>query len=127
MNTKKTNRKNKTNLTVKWPSSHFTIDALSKLNPEFVNITLRVRLNNAIEAKQVTSIGTFHVGKGRPKLIFANLPVSEAIIKDARTSGVMLNEAYNSVDVTTVTTPTNNAPTKVVTTTVTPVKTAVKV
>jgi hypothetical protein len=39
----------------------------------------------------------------------------------------MLNEAYNSVDVTTVTTPTNNAPTKVVTTTVTPVKTAVKV
>jgi len=122
---KKTNRKNKTDLTVKWPSTYFSIDELNKLNPEFVNITLRVRLNKAIEAKQITSIGTLHIGKGRPKLIFANLPVNETIIKNARTAGVMLGETYNSVAVATVSTPAidNSTPTEAV---VAPVKSVVK-
>ena len=39
---KKTDRKNKTNLTVNWPKNIFTIEELNQKNPEFVNITLRV-------------------------------------------------------------------------------------
>jgi hypothetical protein len=123
MNTKKTNRKNKTNLTVKWPSTHFTIDELNKQNSDFVNITLRVRLNNAIENKLVIELGTLHVGKGRPKLVFACAPVKPDVIESARKSNVMLHDSFNSVNVTTLTsTPATPTPT---TTVVTPVKTAV--
>ena len=45
---KKTDRKNKTNLTITWPTSIFTIKELNDKNSEFVEITLRVRLRTAI-------------------------------------------------------------------------------
>ena len=102
MTNKKTERKNKTNQVVKWPTSYFTIESLNKQNSDFVNITLRVRLNTAIEDKKVVSIGVIHAGKGRPKLAFACAPVDSSVIESARTGGVMLHESFNSVKVTTI-------------------------
>ena len=100
-NTKKTDRKNKTNLTVNWPSNdtYFGVSELTNLNKEFIAITLRVRLKNALDEGVVTQIGTVHGGKGRPKLAFAMSPLTEAAITAARSAGVVLVDKYNTVNV----------------------------
>jgi hypothetical protein len=99
---KKTNRQNKTGLSVNWPNgfytmetseSHPNIPSLWSQNQHFAAlITLRVRLTNAIEANQVVSLGTVKGIKGRPKLVFANAPVSQETIETARSAGVVLND-----------------------------------
>jgi hypothetical protein len=100
-NTKKTDRKNKTNLTVNWPSNdtYFGVSELTNLNKDFIAITLRVRLKNALDEGVVTQIGTVHGGKGRPKLAFVMSPVTEAAITSARSAGVVLVDKYNTVNV----------------------------
>lgn len=82
MSNKKTDRKNKTNLTVTWPSNdtYFGVSDLTNLNKDFIAITLRVRLKNALDEGVVTQIGTVHGGKGRPKLAFAMNPVTEWLL-----------------------------------------------
>jgi hypothetical protein len=119
MSNKKTNRKNKTNLTVTWPSAdkYFTIADLMETNKEFIPITLRVRLKNAIDDGTVVEIGTIHGGKGRPKLAFAMNPVTEDVLATARQAEVVLHDKYNTVKVLDVT----SKPTE------TPVKTEVEV
>jgi hypothetical protein len=104
-NTKKTDRKNKTNLTVNWPSAdkYFTIADLMETNKEFIPITLRVRLKNAIDDGTVVEIGTIHGGKGRPKLAFAMNPVTEDVLATARQAEVVLHDKYNTVKVLDVT------------------------
>lgn len=93
-NMKKTNRKNKTGLKVNWPAGFYTMDpssaadhasipSLLNHNSDFVKITLRVRLNNAIENNTVAVIGTLKGEKGRPKLVFANTPVSAETLEAA--------------------------------------------
>lgn len=100
-NTKKTDRKNKTNLTVTWPSNdtYFGVSDLTALNSDFISITLRVRLKNALDDGSVSQIGTVHGGKGRPKLAFVMNPVNEAAINAARNAGVMLADKFNTVNV----------------------------
>jgi len=100
-NTKKTDRKNKTNLTVTWPSNdtYFGVSDLTALNSDFISITLRVRLKNALDEGSVSQIGTVHGGKGRPKLAFVMNPVTETAINAARNAGVMLSDKYNTVNV----------------------------
>jgi len=100
-NTKKTDRKNKTNLTVTWPSNdtYFGVSELNNLNKDFIAITLRVRLKNALDEGVVTQIGTVHGGKGRPKLAFAMSPVTETAVTAARSAGVVLVDKYNTVNV----------------------------
>ena len=100
-NTKKTDRKNKTNLTVTWPSNdtYFGVSDLTALNSDFISITLRVRLKNALDEGSVSQIGTVHGGKGRPKLVFVMNPVNEAAINAARNAGVMLADKFNTVNV----------------------------
>lgn len=99
---KKTDRKNKTNLTVTWPSNVFTIEDLSNLNSEFVIITLRVRLKNAIEASDVTRLGVIPNGKGRPTNAYVYGTVTEAHIDEAKNRGVLLNDGLTvSVNATT--------------------------
>ena len=101
MSNKKTDRKNKTNLTVTWPSNdtYFGVSDLVNLNKDFIAITLRVRLKNALDEGVVTQIGTVHGGKGRPKLAFAMSPVTETAINSARTAGVVLDSKYDTVNV----------------------------
>ena len=111
MSNKKTDRKNKTNLTVTWPSNdtYFGVSDLANLNKDFIAITLRVRLKNALDEGVVTQIGTVHGGKGRPKLAFAMSPVTDTAINAARTAGVVLSDKYDAVNVLDVKAETNTS------------------
>ena len=88
----KNKRKNKTNMDVNWPTTpYFTIDDLFALNPNFVPITLRVRLTNAIdEDGKVAEIGSIPGGKGRPKKVFAFTPVTKELLDKAESTGINL-------------------------------------
>ena len=88
---KKTERKNKTNLVVNWPDApFFTIEDLQSLNAEAKNITLRVRLSKEIEKGTAAEIGCKTGGQGRPKKVFAFTPVPEATLTLARTKNITL-------------------------------------
>jgi len=80
----------------------FTIEDLHAANPNFVEITLRSRLNSAKKENQIAEIGCIHSGKGRPKLVFANTPVSKEVLEAARQAGVIFNENYDSIAVVSV-------------------------
>ena len=90
---KKTDRKNKTNLTVTWPSNIFTIKELNAKNPEFVEITLRVRLKKALDSGEITDIGVLHNGKGRPTLVFVYGTPTKEHIEEAKSRQVILKDA----------------------------------
>ena len=90
---KKTDRKNKTNLTVTWPSNIFTIKELNVNNPEFVEITLRVRMKKAMESGEITDIGVLHNGKGRPTLVFVYGTPTKEHIEEAKSRQVILKDA----------------------------------
>lgn len=89
---KKTDRKNKTNLVVTWPSNIFTIKELNSQNPDFVEITLRVRLKKAIETGEVTEVGVLPNGKGRPTLVLSYGPVTPEKTMEAKNRGVLLTK-----------------------------------
>lgn len=90
---KKTDRKNKTNLVVKWPVEHFTIDTLLALNSEFEPITLRSRVTKAINSKTVEKIGILAMAKGRPKMVLAIAPITSEILSKATLQGVQLTDS----------------------------------
>ena len=92
---KKTDRKNKTNLTVNWPKNIFTIEELNQKNPDFVNITLRVRLKKAITDNVVSEVGYLHNGKGRPRLVLACAPITQEHIAEAKSKGVVLKDGLS--------------------------------
>jgi hypothetical protein len=85
-------RKNKINVAVEWPKKpYFNIAELLALNPEFVEITLRVRLAKAIDEEgKVVEIGSMPGGKGRPKKIFAYMPVTSNLLDKAESEGINL-------------------------------------
>lgn len=104
---KKTERKNKTNQVITWPSNneYFTIDTLSQSNQHMLtssgsDITLRVRLDDAIKKKNLVAvIGTRNCGKGRPKLAFAMTPVQQTALDKAKSEGIMLVDESKLVPV----------------------------
>jgi len=93
---KKTDRKNKTNQVVKWPSpdSFFTVKTVNANNSDMKEITLRVRLKNAIEEGLISEIGVIHGGKGRPTIAFAMNPVSPTALDAAKNAEVLLRDRY---------------------------------
>ena len=92
----KTGRRNKTRLELKLPESGtYTIEELCSSNPEFVEITLRVRLKKLVSDGKVVELGTLHMAKGRPKMVCATSPVSESTLTAARDAGVSFNEKFN--------------------------------
>lgn len=98
----KTDRKNKTNLVVKWPEHGklFTIkdDLWLGLNPDFVEITLRVRLDKAIKKdKTVSIIGYKNVGKGRPTMILSMNPITQELLDKAYAEGIQPPEENKPV------------------------------
>jgi hypothetical protein len=105
---KKTDRKNKTNLTVTWPSNVFTIKELNALNTDFVEITLRVRMKKAIDSGEITDIGVLHNGKGRPTLVFVYGTPTKEHIEEAKSRQVILKDV-SSVNIIKIT----NTPTAV--------------
>ena len=109
---KKTNRTNKTNLVVNWLPNYFTIKQLMANNPNFVEITLRSRLDSAKQSGLVTDIGHIHNGKGRPELVFAMTPVAKETLEAARNAGILFNEKYNSIQVMNVNSNTPTTPVK---------------
>lgn len=116
---KKTQRKNKTNLTLVWPTNteFFTIKDLCKMNKDFVEITLRVRLKKAIDDEKIVGvIGTTNPGKGRPSLVFAMRPVLQSVLDSAKVAGIQLDDQTKLVNVMTVaqTTPSTPTPSPVV-------------
>lgn len=104
----KTDRKNKTNLVVNWPEHGklFTIKDLLIANPEFVEITLRVRVDKAIKKDNTVSIiGYKNTGKGRPTMILAMAPVTQEMLDSAYATGIQPPEIKPVVSVIDVTTP----------------------
>jgi hypothetical protein len=88
---KKTERKNKTNLVVNWPTTpFFTLDEIFALQPDAKEITLRVRLSKEIEKCRAAEIGCRTGGQGRPKKVFAFTPVPQATLDLARSQNVQL-------------------------------------
>lgn len=110
---KKTDRKNKTNQVITWPSndSYFTIDSLLNSNVDFKEITLRVRVKNAIQDGTIVELGTIHGGKGRPKLAFAMAPVTDKAIQSAKNAEVLLKNCYSTVNVMNIKTVSTPQPT----------------
>lgn len=95
---KKTDRKNKTNQTVTYPSCIFTIKELQELNPEIITISLRDKVKKAIKNGNINVIGVLHNGKGRPTLVHVFGKISQSVIDFAKEKGVQLNKEY-TVDI----------------------------
>ena len=91
-------KKNKTNQVVTWPTAAlFTIKELHRLNPKFVEITLRVRLSKAIEGAQVAEIGCIPGEKGRPQKVFSMTPITQATFDKAFKEGISPVDNYKSL------------------------------
>ena len=88
---KKTDRKNKTNQTVTYPSCIFTIKELNELNPDIVTISLRDKVKKAIKRGELNVIGVLPNGKGRPTLVHVFGSITKSIIDEAKSKGVHLN------------------------------------
>lgn len=91
MSKNKTDRKNKTNLVLNWPAhgNLFTIKDLLAANPEFKEITLRVRVDKAVKKENVVVVvGYKNVGKGRPTMILTMAPVTQKMLDAAYDSGI---------------------------------------
>ncbi len=88
-------RKNNMNLFVNWPKNTFTIEELNDQNSEFKNITLRVRLKNAINENKVQEIAYIHNGKGRPRKLFACNPITEEHIREASDRNAKTKDGFS--------------------------------
>lgn len=97
--TKKTNRRNKKNLVVNWPTeTHFDFKALRAQNSHFEKeITLRTRLESAKLDGKIAEIGCMHCKQGRPTKVYTMMPVSKSAIDAAELAGVDLLEAYTNI------------------------------
>jgi len=92
---KKTDRKNKTNQIVNWPTNIFTIKELNVQNPDFVEITLRTRMKKSMDSGEITDIGVLHNGKGRPTLVFVYGTATNEHIEEAKSRQVILKDVSN--------------------------------
>jgi hypothetical protein len=96
---KKTTRKNQTRLQVNWPSEdqYWTVKDLLKQNPQFKEITLRVRLAKAIAEQNVAVIGDKMNSHGRPEMVCAfrqkkDKTVKESVVKAAEAAGIRISK-----------------------------------
>jgi hypothetical protein len=81
--------------TIAWPTAPlFTIRDLHRLNPSFVEITLRVRFTKEIERGKVAEIGSLNVGMGRPKKVFTLTPITDEKIRQAAGQKINLADAF---------------------------------
>ena len=101
-------------------STYFTIQDVVQLNPQMLTaskseITIRVRLTNAIEDGKVAEIGAVPGGKGRPLKVFSLTPVTQTTLNKARQDGInLVDNADRLVHAISVTTPPSPVSTSVV-------------
>ena len=101
---KKTDRKNKTGLNMTWPTGIFTIEECHAANPDFINITLRVRIKNAIKDGVLNELGYLHNGKGRPRVVMVQGTITQEHIAAAKSRSVVLKKDL-VVNLTSIATP----------------------
>jgi len=70
----------------------FTVEELIKSHPNIVEITLRYKINSAIDRGVITQIGTIHRPVGRPHVAYGKEPLSKTILQSARGRGVKIFE-----------------------------------
>jgi hypothetical protein len=84
-----TTKNKKSTVTIEWPTSHFTIEDVQTKYPDSVNITLRFRVNKALESKEIVVIGKIKPSIGRPKKVFAKANPTKELIEAAKAAGVI--------------------------------------
>lgn len=91
----------RTNNTIEWPSTgHFTIADLKALYPSMVEITLRFRVNKALEEGVISTVGKIKPAIGRPRLVFVKGSATVEATALAAKSGVLpMEESKSSVGV----------------------------
>jgi transposase len=70
----------------------FTVEELGTTHPEIVRITLRYKINTAIDRGVITQIGTIHRPVGRPHVVFVKEPISKSTFEALRDKGVKIYE-----------------------------------
>lgn len=95
-------------LEITWPETHFTIQDIQNEHPMAKNITIRFRINRAIEDNKIVLIGKNPTSVGRPTIVFHKNPITDTVLKQAVKDGVILEEAFEEqvVKVAKVSTPT---------------------
>jgi hypothetical protein len=89
--------KNKTKrkkLIIEWPTNSFTIQDIQSLHPDAKNITLRYRINKALENNVITCIGNNTPSMGRPTLVFCKTVRLDECLKESVENGVVINEEF---------------------------------
>jgi hypothetical protein len=105
--TNKTSKKN--SFIIEWPTSHFTIEDIQGKYPDAVNITLRFRVKQAVENKDVMVIGKIKPAIGRPKLVFSRANPTKELLEAAKAAGVIAaSDTLTTVSVAEVTTDKKN-------------------
>lgn len=84
----------KSALNIEWPTSFFTIQDIQNEHSTAKNITIRFRINKAVEENKIAYIGKNPTKVGRPTIVFAPVPVEDSVLKDAVDAGVVLDEAF---------------------------------
>jgi hypothetical protein len=84
-----TTKNKKSTVTIEWPTTHFTIEDVQTKYPDSVNITLRFRVNKALESKEIVVIGKIKPSIGRPKKVFAKANPTKELIEAAKAAGVI--------------------------------------
>ena len=113
----KNNKTKKKKLVIEWPKTPFTIQDIKASYPDAKEITLRFRINKAIDDGLVAYIGKNPTKVGRPTIVFAPSPTSSENLQSAQDSGVVLDEQFEKQLIDVVKVDSTKAP--AVTTTVT--------
>lgn len=99
MSTKTTKSTKKSTVNIEWPTGHFTIDDMQAKYPDVVNITLRFKINRAVDTNQIVEIGKIKPAIGRPKKVFAKANPSKELMDAAKTAGVIFTDEKATVPV----------------------------
>jgi hypothetical protein len=112
------NTTKKKKLVIEWPQTPFSIkgdnDGIMASYPGAKEITIRFRINKAIQEGELAYIGKNPTAVGRPTIMFARLPITSENLQIAVDRGVILDEQFEDqlIDVAKVDGLANTATTK---------------
>lgn len=100
----------KSTLVIEWPKSFFSVNDIKNKHPNEKEITLRFRINKAIEENKIAYIGKNQTKVGRPTIVFAPCPLEDSVLQDAVNNGVILDESLQDKVVAVAKSDTSNDP-----------------